>query len=70
MATNEGAYRDGYHDGWIEAVNAIGALMFDRRLTRDQAHQRVFDFWQEELARWKQTDMGKRIPPPRCEEAS
>lgn len=60
----EAAYRRGYCDGWIQAVEAMHDLMFDRRLSRQAAYEQAWDHWQGALAKWRHGDTSAVVWPP------
>ena len=62
----EARYRCGYHDGFIEAVNALGDL-FQRRVSKWDAYNRLFDHWEGPLFWWTHRDCSKKELPPRVD---
>lgn len=48
----EHAYRRGYHDGWILAIDAMHDLMFRDGLGRQKAYDAAWDHWHKALADW------------------
>ena len=59
----ERAYRRGYRDGFIEAVNAYYDLM-RTRLSKNEAYSRCWDHWEKMLAEWETGNCsGLKLPP-------
>lgn len=54
MSQQEETYRRGYRDGWIQAINAMQELMFERGVSRGKAHKTCWDHWEEALFEWQQ----------------
>ncbi len=60
----EESYRRGHQDGWVEALNAIGELMFKKRYSRDRAHELCWNHWITELYDWVNGNCEERTVPP------
>ena len=62
---HEGEYRRGFSDGWIEAVEAMYALLTEGpTLGRTAAYTRWFDHWEIELIEWQRQDCQQLVLPP------
>ena len=60
----ESEYRRGYADGWIQAIEAMHDLMFDRGLSRQAAYEAGFSHWQGPLVSWQRQGAGELVLPP------
>lgn len=62
FAAVEGAYRHGYHDGWVTALDAL----YERipHHGRDGAFSVCFAFWMRDLLAWaREAPLHFRFPP-------
>lgn len=62
----ESNYRRGYRDGYIQAVTRFYELMFEHRLSRDNAYDALWTHWERALSAWEMADDGSVILPPEC----
>ena len=60
----EHSYRRGYHDGWVQAIDALHDLMFRDGLSRQAAYDAAWDHGERELAEWVKADCDKETWPP------
>ena len=60
-------YRRGYRDGWVQAVLAMGDLMFQGKLTRQAALDTCYEFWNKQLFDWMRGDCSRMVLPPNVE---
>ncbi|MGI8854453.1 MAG: hypothetical protein ACR2JW_01755 [Thermomicrobiales bacterium] len=59
----ESAYRRGYRDGWVQAMDAFHDLL--PRWGREGAYSACWNFWLRALCRWVKDDCTRaRLPPP------
>lgn len=61
-AQDKQEYRDGYHDGFIEALKLVDELHARKAGTHDEIGEAVFAYWYRELSRWKVS--GDDAQPP------
>ncbi len=66
--TAEEAYRWGYHDGWVQAIDALHDQMFQHGRSRQAAYDVAWSFWVE-LFDWMREAWDQEPPqfkePPR-----
>jgi len=48
----EAAYRRGYGDGWLGAIDAMRGLMFEDGLSSREAHDACWNHWRNALFEW------------------
>lgn len=63
----EEAYRRGYADGWIKALDAMHDAMFGEHAPRQAAYDRLWTFWEHTLSAWRRGDCSKTVFPPEPE---
>lgn len=56
VTKKEETYREGYRDGFGEAIDRLHALMFDEGHEPHQAYLMLFRFWEHELLRWQRDE--------------
>lgn len=64
----EHAYRRGYHDGWVMAIDALHDLMFQERHSRQRAYDLAWEHWEGPLLDWLHGDCTCEVWPPRIGE--
>ncbi len=63
----EAEYRRGYADGWAAAIEVMWALMFREGLSRAEAYDAAWDYWELTLFEWRRGDCSQMILPPACD---
>jgi len=67
-AEQEKGFREGYCEGWVQALDTIWDLMVKRGLSIQAATDLLYDHHQQKLTEWMSGDWSRTIEPPQLEE--
>ena len=65
----ESAYRRGYADGFYAGFDGYDDLLY-AGVSKKNAYNRCWDFWNQELRKWRNGDCSHEVLPPQLPDLS